>query len=125
MFLRALDRAAAAACGGELRPRRHVEACTGIISIQNPPMEFEHDPEKSETNRIKHGIDFDEAQALWSDPFLIEAPALTEEEPRFIAVGRIGARHWTAIFTWRDERLRIISVRRAGSRSIAARTTCS
>ena len=74
-------------------------------------MEFEYDPEKSEANRIKHGIDFDEAQALWSDPFLIEAPALTEDEPRFIAVGRIGARHWTAIFTWRDERLRIISVR--------------
>lgn len=55
-------------------------------------MEFEYDPEMSEANRIKHGIDFDEAQALWSDPLLIEAPALTEDEPRFIAVGRIGAR---------------------------------
>lgn len=76
-------------------------------------MEFECDPEKSAADRIKHGIDFDEAQALWSDPFLIEAPALTQDEPRFIAVGRIGARRWTAIFTWREERLRIISVRRA------------
>lgn len=102
----------------EAPPRRRVEACAGIISLQYPPMEFEYDPEKSEANRIKHGIDFDEAQALWSDPFLIEAPALTEDEPRFIAVGRIAARHWTAIVTWREARVRIISVRRARKKEI-------
>ncbi len=81
-------------------------------------MEFEFDPDKSKANRVKHGIDFDEVQALWSDPFLIEAPALTEDEPRFLAMGRIGARHWTAIFTWREGRLRIISVRRARKQEI-------
>lgn len=81
-------------------------------------MQLEYDPETSEANRIKHGIDFDQAQALWSDPFLIEAPALTEDEPRFVAVGRIGATHWTAIVTWRGERLRIISERRARKREI-------
>jgi uncharacterized DUF497 family protein len=116
--LRALDRAAVTERCDEAFPRRQAEACAGIISIQYQPMEFEYDPEKSEANRIKHGIDFDEAQALWSDPFLLEAPALTENEPRFIAVGRIGARHWTAIFTWRDERLRIISARRARKKEI-------
>lgn len=31
-------------------------------------MEFEYDPGKSETNKKKHGIDFEEAQALWFDP---------------------------------------------------------
>ena len=81
-------------------------------------MEFEYDPDKSAANRAKHGIDFEEAQALWSDPFLIEAPALTEDEPRFLAVGRIGAKHWTAVFTWRAGRLRIISVRRARRKEI-------
>ena len=81
-------------------------------------MQLEYDPETSEANRIKHGIDFDQAQALWSDPFLIDAPALTEDEPRFVAVGRIGATHWTAIVTWRGERLRIISERRARKREI-------
>lgn len=81
-------------------------------------MEFEYDSEKSAANATKHGIDFEEAQALWSDPFLIEAPALTEDKPRFLAVGRIGAKHWTAVFTWREGRLRIISVRRARRKEI-------
>ncbi|MCK6583423.1 MAG: BrnT family toxin [Anaerolineales bacterium] len=30
----------------------------------NPFMPFEYDPRKSDSNRAKHGIDFDEAQAL-------------------------------------------------------------
>ncbi|MEP2842862.1 BrnT family toxin [Roseibium sp.] len=56
-------------------------------------MKFEYDPDKSAANREKHGIDFDEAQALWDDPYLIEAPANVTDEPRFLAVGMIGARH--------------------------------
>ena len=81
-------------------------------------MAFGYDPEKSAANRAKHGIDFDEAQSLWSDPFLLEASALTEDEPRFLAIGRIGTRHWTAVFTRRESRLRIISVRRARRKEI-------
>ncbi len=76
-------------------------------------MEFEFDAAKSASNRTKHGIDFEEAQALWSDPLLLEAPARTLDEERFLAIGRIGPRHWTAIFTLREGRRRIISVRRA------------
>lgn len=64
-------------------------------------MEFEFDPAKSAGNKIKHGIDFVEAQALWANPLLIEAPATVEDEPRFLAVGRIDCKHWTAIFTLR------------------------
>ena len=81
-------------------------------------MRFEFDPEKSAINKAKHGIDFDAAQALWADPHLIEAPALTEDEPRFLAVGRIERRHWTAVFTRREGRVRIISVRRARKKEI-------
>ena len=80
-------------------------------------MEFEYDPEKSAANRAKHGTD-EEARSLWSDPFLLEVPALTEDEPRFLAIGKIGARHWTAVFTWREGRLRIIPVRRARRQEI-------
>lgn len=76
-------------------------------------MEFEFDPETSAANEIKHGIDFDDAQALWDDPWLLEAPARTEGEPRFIVIGRIGERHRSAVCTFRGERIRIISVRRA------------
>jgi uncharacterized DUF497 family protein len=76
-------------------------------------MGFQFDPAKSAANKAKHGIDFMEAQALWSDPMLIEAPARTEDEPRFLAVGRIDGRHWSAIFTRRGEAIRLISVRRS------------
>lgn len=76
-------------------------------------MEFEFDPAKSAANAAKHGIDFEEAQALWGDPRLLEAPARTEEEPRFLVVGRIGDRVWAAVCVRRGAVVRIISVRRA------------
>jgi len=76
-------------------------------------MEFEFDRRKSDANREKHGIDFVEAQALWDDPDLIEIPARTADEPRFLVVGRIGDKHWSGIIAYRAERIRIISVRRS------------
>ena len=76
-------------------------------------MEFEFDKRKSRSNKKKHGIDFIEAQALWEDPDLIEIPARTTDEPRFLVVGRIGDRHWSGIVTCREDRMRIISVRRS------------
>ena len=83
-------------------------------------MEFEFDPEKSLVNQAKHGIDFVEAQTLWLDEALIEAPARTEDEPRFLVVGRIGGRHWSAVCVRRGERTRIISVRRSRKEEIEA-----
>ena len=76
-------------------------------------MDFEFDGDKSRANKQKHGIDFIKAQALWWDPDLIAIPARTSDEPRFVVVGRIGRRHWSAIITYRDDRIRIISVRRS------------
>jgi uncharacterized DUF497 family protein len=83
-------------------------------------VEFEFDPEKSVANRVKHVIDFVEAQALWRDEALIEAPARTEDEPRFLVVGRIGGRHWSAVCLRRGERTRIISVRRSRKEEVEA-----
>jgi uncharacterized protein len=76
-------------------------------------MEFEFDAAKSRQNREKHGIDFVQAQALWDDPERIEVPARTEDEPRFLVIGRIDTDHWSAVVTYRDERTRIISARRS------------
>ncbi|MEZ5798821.1 MAG: BrnT family toxin [Paracoccaceae bacterium] len=76
-------------------------------------MEFEFDPAKSAANKTKHGIDFVEAQALWQDDGLVDAPVVSEGEPRFLVIGRIGSRHWTAVCTLRGAAVRIISVRRA------------
>lgn len=81
-------------------------------------MPFEFDPLKSAANLAKHGIDFQQAQALWEDARLLEAPARTEGEPRFMAVGMIGQKHWSAIYVYRGDRVRIISVRRARSEEI-------
>ena len=74
-------------------------------------MEFDFDAQKSEENKGKHGIDFVEAQALWDDPDLIEIPARTVDEPRYVVIGRIKDKHWSGIITYRGEKIRIISVR--------------
>ena len=76
-------------------------------------MAFEYDPDKSAINKAKHGLDFEEAKALWDDPWLLEVPANTIDEPRFLGIGRIDGKHWTAIWTLRNGNLRIISVRRS------------
>ncbi|MFA4835978.1 MAG: BrnT family toxin [Dehalococcoidia bacterium] len=74
---------------------------------------FEFDPAKSDANLARHGIDFIEAQALWADPDLVEIPARTVDEPRYLVVARIGKQHWSGVITYREERIRIISVRRS------------
>jgi uncharacterized protein len=82
-------------------------------------MVFEFDEAKSRVNKIKHGIDFIEAQALWLDEMLLEVPARTGDEPRFLVVGTIGGKHWSAIVTYRETKIRRISVRRAREDEVA------
>ncbi len=82
-------------------------------------MEFEFDEKKSTKNKEKHGIDFIEAQLIWEDFDRIEIPARTEDEPRYLVVGRIGEKCWSAIITYRNENVRIISVRRSRNEEIA------
>lgn len=74
---------------------------------------FEFDEQKSQANLEKHGIDFVQAQELWSDPYLIEIPAKTTDEPRFLVIGCIKGKHWSAVITHRSRNIRIISVRRS------------
>jgi len=74
-------------------------------------MDFEFDPKKSDINKNKHGIDFVEAQELWNDFDLLEIPAKTTDELRFLVVGKIDEKHWTGIITYRTDNIRIISVR--------------
>ena len=74
---------------------------------------FEFDVRKSAVNLDKHGIDFIDAQALWNDPGLIEVQAISDYEPRFLIIGRIKSRHWSAVITHRESNIRLISVRRS------------
>ncbi len=81
-------------------------------------MEFEYNSEKSVSNLLKHGIDFEMAQSLWRDPDLLQIPAKDTDEPRFLMIGRIGDKHWSAIVTYRDNFIRLISVRRSREKEI-------
>ncbi len=77
-------------------------------------MKFEYDKIKSSINKSKHGIDFKEAQKLWEDPYSFEIPSpQSEDEDRFLVLGQINSKNYTAIITYRDKNIRIISVRRS------------
>ena len=76
-------------------------------------MEFEYDPNKSESNKQKHGIDFEEAQDLWLDADRLEIQARSDDEPRFALIAELNKKIWTAFFTVREKRIRFISVRRS------------
>ena len=75
-------------------------------------MRFEYDANKSDSNKRKHGLDFEEAQAMWAGPVLtvrLNYP----DEPRYAAIGLLDGKHWTAIITYRGDATRIISFRRS------------
>jgi len=77
-------------------------------------MIFEYDENKSLINKSKHGIDFNQAKELWNDPYSFEIPSpQSEDEDRFLVLGQINLKHYTAIITYRETNVRIISVRRS------------
>lgn len=80
--------------------------------------EFEFDEAKSQANLDKHGIDFVAAQGPWKDPYLLEIRAKSEDEQRFLLIGKIGEKYWSAVVTYRDARIRLISVRRSRKKEV-------
>lgn len=79
---------------------------------------FEFDETKSQANLLKHGINFVDAQSLWNDPMLLEIPAKTEDEARYLIIGLINRRYWSAVITYRAINVRIISVRRSRTEEV-------
>lgn len=75
-------------------------------------MEFAFDPVKSVANLRKHDIDFLADQALWQDPSLLEIPARTSDEERFLVIARLLGKHWSAVIIDRQQIIRLISVHR-------------
>jgi uncharacterized DUF497 family protein len=76
-------------------------------------MDFEFDRAKSTSNKKKHGIDFIDAQAIWTDPDRLELPGISEDEQRLLIIGKISDKCWTVVITYRNDRIRIISARRS------------
>jgi hypothetical protein len=75
--------------------------------------EFEYDISKSLSNENKHGISFDVAQKLWDDSEAIALEAHEHGEIRYMLIARLYDKHWSAIFTYRQLKIRIVSVRRS------------
>lgn len=80
--------------------------------------DFEYDDDKSQANLEKHGIDFLDAQALWEDPDLLEIRAKCDDERRYLIIGLTGAKHWSAVVTYRNGTIRLISVRRSRRKEV-------
>ncbi len=76
-------------------------------------MDFEYDYNKSQSNKEKHGINFIDAQSLWDDDYRVEIPIKYVDEPRYLLIARLESKYWSAIFTYRYQKIRIISVRRS------------
>jgi uncharacterized protein len=81
---------------------------------------FEFDQAKSEANRARHGIDFVQAQTLWLDERLLRIAARSEGEQRYVLIGMIDGRHWSAVVTYRRGAIRLISVRRSRTTEVQA-----
>ena len=81
-------------------------------------MNFEYDINKSNSNKIKHGVDFEEAKELFYDKHSITFPTKYTKEERYFVVGKIKKKIYTAIITIRDGNIRIISVRRARDKEL-------
>ncbi len=77
-------------------------------------MQFEWDPGKDLENQAKHGVSFDEASAVFGDPFAItiDDPDHSSDENRMLTAGYSSRQRLIIVaHTDRDERIRIISAR--------------
>jgi len=80
---------------------------------------FEFDLKKSESNQDKHGINVTDAQKLWNDPDYVQVKANSDGEVRYLIIGNIAGKYWSAVITFRTDIIRIISVRRSRKTEIS------
>ena len=76
-------------------------------------MDFEWDEEKRLKNLEKHGIDFIDADILFGSPYLVAPGKTVDGERRWLATGMIDEIYVTAVFSRRDQVIRLISMRSA------------
>lgn len=80
-------------------------------------MDLEWDPRKAAANVRKHGVRFADAYAVLEDPMALTTRDPHPDEERFVTVGLDSlGRVLVASYTWREERIRVISVRKATPR---------
>lgn len=82
---------------------------------------FEWSAAKNASNIKKHGVSFEQAESIWDDPFYVEVFLTSYPEDRWAVIGRIAKQiYLTAIVTYRERGIRIISARRATKKEIDA-----
>jgi uncharacterized DUF497 family protein len=79
---------------------------------------YKEDPVKSQSNQRKHGIDFETEKNLWRDENRVEIYAPHPVEDRMILIAKHLDKIWIAIYTPRQDAIRIISVRRAKQKEV-------
>lgn len=77
--------------------------------------DFEWDERKARSNLARHGISFEAAMQVFSDSFAVELPdhMAAYGEERYILIGMVRLALLAVVYTERNERVRIISARRA------------
>lgn len=84
-------------------------------------MRYEWDDSKNQANKAKHGVGFEEMHDYrWDSALLVPDERKNYGEPRWIAIGFIGARLHTLVYTLRDGNTRVISLRKSNSREEVA-----
>jgi uncharacterized protein len=78
-------------------------------------IEFEWDDDKALENRRKHGVSFELAAQAFRDPLAVEWIDQREDygEERTILLGMADGTILVVVYTERDERIRLISARKA------------
>lgn len=82
---------------------------------------FIWDPVKAARNLAKHGVAFDSAWDFhWATSVVVDRSRRSDGEQRQAAIGWLGDRLHTVIFTERPEGVRLISFRRANGAEVRA-----
>ena len=76
------------------------------------------DGRKAKPIKTNTGSDFETAKNLWLDEDRVEIHAPHPVENRSIIIAKYHNKLWAAIYTIRDDTIRIISVRRARKREV-------
>lgn len=77
-------------------------------------MDYEWDVAKASSNLRKHHVDFADAVGVFFDPLAVTIRDDDPDEDRFITIGSdFQLRIVVVAYTWRGEKIRIISARKA------------
>lgn len=77
-------------------------------------VESEWDAVKAAANKAKHGVDFADAVTVLHDDLALTVPDDYPTEKRFVTIGMDAlGRILIVVYTWRKERVRLISARHA------------